>query len=367
MTQERPLEILKILSKAPAVAFHETLVSDLIKEILNDSRILFDEDDFGNIIAKINGSDPSSSPIAFVAHMDHPGFEVNFVSEEKITATPLGGVPYSTFVKGADCFILNEKFEKVSCVLKPNDDIAIREVQVLGIDNLKVNTPIFFNIEDFSMDEEFIHMRALDDLAGCAAIIAALENVIKDSSINTVYGIFTRAEEVGLIGARLLAKAKVLPLNSFIVSVETSSVIPGVIQNEGPVIRTGDASYTFDSEAEQVLLSTRDILKKEDPDFKCQRNLMSAGSCEASAFMANGYRATGVAFPLGNWHNATTEIKDPDSRIGSENIGIFDFLNGVKLIERAMKYAHFWNPKLISERYKHIDEGFMNRLSGKTN
>ena len=366
MNQERPLEILRILSKAPAVSFYEILVSNLIKDILNDSGISLVEDEFGNIIAKINGLDPTIPPIAFVAHMDHPGFEVNAVSEGKITATPLGGVPYSTIYKETDCFVLNEKFERLSCTLKPNPDISTREVNVLGINNLKPQTPIFFNIEDFSVDEEFIHMRALDDLAGCAAIIAALENVIKDPPKNNVYGIFTRAEEVGLIGARLLAKSRLLPMSTFVVSVETSLVIPGVTQNEGPVIRTGDASYTFDSEAEQILLNARDIIKKEDIEFKSQRHLMNAGSCEASAFMANGYRSTGIAFPLGNWHNATTEIKDTDSEIGSENIGIFDFLNGSKLIEKSMNYGHFWDPDLISERYRNIDESFTKRLSNKT-
>lgn len=362
MNQERPLEILRILSKAPAVSFYEILVSNLIKSILNDSGISFVEDEFGNIIAKINGLDPTIPPIAFVAHMDHPGFEVNAVSEGKITATPLGGVPHSTIYKETDCFILNKKFERVSCTLKPNPDISTREVNVVGVDNLKPQTPIFFDIEDFSVDEEFIYMRALDDLAGCAAIIAALENVIKDPPKNDVYGVFTRAEEVGLIGARLLAKSTVLPMSTFVVSVETSSVIPGVVHNMGPVIRTGDASYTFDSQAEQILTMSSNDIKKEYPNFKFQRHLMDAGSCEASAFMAYGYRSTGIAFPLGNWHNATTQIKDPDSGISSEYIGMDDFLNGVILIQIAMEYGRTWEPDSISNRYKEIDPMFIKRL-----
>ena len=38
-------------------------------------------------------------------------------------------------------------------------------------------------------------------------------------------------------------------------------------------------------------------------EFKYQRNLMGAGGCEASAFKAFGYKVTGLAYPLGNWHN----------------------------------------------------------------
>ncbi len=359
---ERALEILEILSKSPSVAFYEVLVAKSIKNILNDSKIVFIEDEFGNIIVELKGSNPEIPPIAFVAHMDHPGFEIESISGEKVMAAPLGGVPNSAISKGAQCFVLNESHERVSCVLTPTEDPSLRLVNVSGADNLEVGLPVFFDLEDFSVDEEFIYMRALDDLAGCAAIITALENVINSPLENSVYGVFTRAEEVGLIGARLLAQSNLLPLNTFVVSVETSSVIPGVTQNKGPVIRTGDASYTFDAQAEQILLMSRDLISKEDSSFKSQRHLMDAGSCEASAFMAYGYKATGIAFPLNNWHNASTEIKDPNSNITSESIGISDFINGTKLIEVAMDYGPFWEPNVVSDRYKKIDPMFIKRL-----
>ena len=38
---------------------------------------------------------------------------------------------------------------------------------------------------------------------------------------------------------------------------------------------------------------------------------MSGGVCEGTAFAVWGYKATRMAFPLGNWHNATTAIRDP--------------------------------------------------------
>ena len=55
-------------------------------------------------------------------------------------------------------------------------------------------------------------MRALDDLAGCASIMAALKILAADENRGEVYGVFTRAEEVGLIGARLLAENGTLPM-----------------------------------------------------------------------------------------------------------------------------------------------------------
>ena len=93
----------------------------------------------------------------------------------------------------------------------------------------------------------------MDDLAGCAAILAALERFAGEGPATDMYGVFTRAEEGGLFGARLMAEAETLPKDTVIVSVESSAVIPGVKQGAGPVIRTGDAMTTFDSEAEGVL------------------------------------------------------------------------------------------------------------------
>ena len=57
---------------------------------------------------------------------------------------------------------------------------------------------------------------------------------------------------------------------------------------------------------------------------------MSGGTCEASGFAAWGYAATGIAFPLGNYHNAT-----PEGEVDAEYIHVEDFWGGVRLIRQA--------------------------------
>ena len=75
---QRALEHLRELGCRPAAPLFEQGPTSYIREVLAglagvDSRI----DDFGNVIAHYaNGSDASQPPIAFVAHMDHPGFEI---------------------------------------------------------------------------------------------------------------------------------------------------------------------------------------------------------------------------------------------------------------------------------------------------
>ena len=362
---KRALDILRLLGGCPATSFHEGLVSRRIVDILDASKIDYRVDMYGNIIARVDGNleaESESLPIAFVAHMDHPGFEVVRYEEELPIATSLGGVPLASITKGANAFYFDEKGNRFKCELEPipgdQNELLVKS-SVLP----PVGAPIVFALDDFSISEDILRMRAMDDLAGCAAIIASLEELKNNPSASEVYGVFTRAEEVGLIGARLLSLEKTLPQNTFVVSVETSSIIPGVTQGEGPVIRTGDASYTFNSEAEQILIMGREAIKSSDSDFKCQRQLMSAGSCEASAFAVNGYRTTGIAFPLGNWHNATTTIRDPYGGVGDEYISVYDFIGGVRLIESSARNVATRNNSPLPSRYRTVPEEQKMRLT----
>ncbi|MEE8046064.1 MAG: hypothetical protein V3T49_04415, partial [Dehalococcoidia bacterium] len=149
----------------------------------------------------------------------------------------------------------------------------------------------------------------------------------------SVYGLFTRAEEVGLVGARLAAEHELLPKDTIVVSVETSSVLPGAEIGEGVVIRTGDRAATFDYEAEAYLSEAAHRIKSTTPDFKVQRQLMSAGGCEAAAFKAFGYKVTGTAFPLGAWHNRG------ESGVEPEFISKDDLFGGAVLLAEAAKLA----------------------------
>ena len=57
---------------------------------------------------------------------------------------------------------------------------------------------------------------------------------------------------------------------------------------------------------------------------------MSGGVCEASAFAVYGYQVTGIAFPLGNYHNAA-----PDGGVEAEFIHVDDYLGGIALLTEA--------------------------------
>lgn len=356
--EQRALDILAGLAKNPAAPFHEWAVAEHILGVLGTLEgVSYGRDDFGNIIARYTSPSiaelPESErepPIAFVAHMDHPGYEIVRPADAPTTESEskhyivqaLGGVPAASMTKPTRAFVLMPDGERIPAEIRPLDTDSSEgsgerqvKVRVESDAELALPTPVVFDLPDFGIDGDTIRMRAADDLAGCGAILSALERLASSNAEADFFAVFTRAEEGGLFGARLMAEAGTLPENTLVVSVESSPLIPGVEQGEGPVIRTGDRVYTFDADAEQVFSAALQSLRATDSDFKAQRQLMSGGGCEATAFAVFGYTVTGLAFPLGNWHNATTTIPDPDGGVDSEYISVSDYLGGVALMAEA--------------------------------
>lgn len=349
--EESGLEILSDLGKFSATSYWEDGPAKYLAERARRVGLDVFEDEYGNVLASKAGTDSDAPGIAFVAHTDHPGYEVVEQDGKRLTFKTLGGVGLAAGQKGTAVHVIASDGRRVDATVVESSDPAgefakSREAAGwLGTDTVIAKTevvedigslprPVVPALPDFDLsDDGMIYMRAADDLGGCAAILAAQESILDVPTVGSVYGLFTRAEEVGLVGARLAAENELLPKNTIIVSVETSSILPGAEIGEGVVIRTGDRAATFDYEAEAYLTEALQRIKSVNPKFKAQRQLMSAGGCEASAFKAFGYKVTGTAFPLGAWHNRG------ESRVEPEFISKDDFVGGAMLIAEAAKLA----------------------------
>jgi endoglucanase len=344
------LEILADLGQFTATSYWEDGPAGYLANRARSAGLDVAIDDWGNVVATKPGTNPQAAGIAFVAHTDHPGYEVVAQDGDQITLKTLGGVGIAAGREGTGILVISKDGERISATVTGADPAEgefpkSREAAGwLGTDTVyarlnndidlgELPRPTVPDLPDFELKNGLIHMRAADDLAGCAAILAALESISEITTEGNVYGLFTRAEEVGLIGARLAAEHKLLPMNTIIISVETSSVLPGAEIGDGVVIRTGDRAATFDYEAEAYLTEAAHRIKSTEPDFKIQRQLMSAGGCEAAAFKAFGYTVTGTAFPLGAWHNRG------ESGVEPEFISEDDFVGGARLLAEAAKLA----------------------------
>jgi len=99
----------------------------------------------------------------------------------------------------------------------------------------------------------------------------------------TVHAVFTRAEEVGWLGAWHLGNNWPFGDGSVFLSIETSRPVNGADFNNGPVVRVGDRLSVFDSEAVAVLMRTA-----SEQGIRVQRCLLDKGACEATAAASAG-------------------------------------------------------------------------------
>ncbi len=286
MHHQKFISLFKRVLSCPTAPFHEQQVADTIRELLAPLKhVTITTDHFGNMIAHYKKG-RSQPKLAFGAHMDHPGW-VKFQGKEEF----LGGVPK---------------------------------------DRLKTHPVEWFNdgefgmwkLKPFELKKGIIHSRVCDDLVGCAAIIALFTELEKANANVNSYGIFTRAEEVGFVGAVELAKNWPLPDGVRFVSLETSAPRGGAEMGNGPVVRVGDRMSVFDDAITAELVDAGVAGK-----IPHQRALLDGGSCEATAMNLYGIPAAGISVILGNYHNCP-----PKKGIREEYVSLADAKNLVKLI-----------------------------------
>ena len=335
--QEFAMDLLEEICGIPTVTFHEKNVANAIASRLAGFNLTITRDPHGNVLSTKAGADADAPSIAFVAHMDHPGFEIVERHGDEYVAGIHGGITRQSLEADVPVLAVTSDGRRVQGrVLGKLGEPEARQV-LMSFDEIitdELPVPVILDLIDFRLDGDVIHARALDDLAGCAATTAALAYISSRDVAGNVYGLFTRAEEGGLFGARLAASNGLVPKDTAIVSVETSHILPGAESGDGVIIRTGDRATTFDDEPERYLRNAAMKLRESDEQFKVQRHLMSGGGCEASAFAPFGYKVTGTSFPLGNWHNGLMqEVVEP------EYIHKNDFTSGVALLCVAAKSA----------------------------
>jgi len=333
LDQHAALDVLRELSAIPTAPLHEQRVARYVWTFLRDIGLAPRADPYGNLIATYHNGD-SPRPVAFVAHLDHPGLEVSTVAPDRTArASLLGAVPAACFERPVPVRILGDNAEAFGTIVGYELDASTGRVETLRLlvdETVKAGDFAIFDLPSFQPDGDQIALRAADDLAGVAAALVALKAIAHERLPGIVSVVFTRAEEIGLIGAALVAEQRLLPPATIVVSLECSRELPGAAAGSGPVIRVGDRTRSFHPDGEALLLAARDRL----PNAPIQRQLMSGGTCEAVAFGLAGYRTTGVALPLINYHNV-----GPDNVIPPERIDARDSLGEVQLLVTAVAVA----------------------------
>lgn len=294
-----------------------------------------ERDGAGNVVLRYggDGADPAR-PLVLVAHLDHPGFVVEEVDGEVATLAFRGGLSAAHAVPGSeiDFFARGATDPRGRGVLL---DASSANGRLTGARARIVNGEApddgfaMWGFAGFEVSGGHITGRVCDDLLGAAMALAALDEVCRLRPRDVaVWGLFTRAEEIGFLGALEAVRLATVPKGAVVLSIECSSALAGAPQGAGVIVRVGDRRSIFHPGLTQALVDAAERKAEADEGFRWQRKLMDAGTCEASAFGACGYRASGLALPLGNYHNAL----DDGTGIGPEHVAVDDYLAGVALL-----------------------------------
>ncbi len=262
------LSILKTLLTQPTAPFHEYHVRAAIEQQLLDvPHVEMGNDAFGNLIATYRKGKRATKPVwVLCAHMDHPAWVKSHGKSSDWEF--LGGLPKSIVEK-----------KETRALMRESGDIA----------------PFGFEVK---IDDEKVEAVACDDIVGCAIIVETFKEVARLGIETTFHAAFTRAEEVGFLGAWHLGKHWPFGKEAVFLSVENSRPVNGAELGEGPIVRVGDKLSIFDNQLVELLMRTA-----AEQGIRVQRSLLDAGACEASALQACGIRSAGVSVPLGNYHN----------------------------------------------------------------
>ena len=316
----------------------------------------------------------TTPPLVIEAHMDHPGFMAReTLPDGRLVAQFLGGVKPSHFGGATAAFWLNDPpaIGSIKHIPAKGRWVPLKVLEATAVD-APVETPpknyiqaIFepppipiprgsigmWNLPDAAIlpDGVTFAARVCDDIAGVAAILCLLDELIAQNMEAHVIGLCTRAEEVGFAGVIAVAQNGWIPKDSRVIGLETSKGSAFAPQGAGPIIRVGDRQGTFSPGLTHFICQSAGMLSDADSTFKWQRKLMDGGTCNSTAFVAFGYDAAGMCVALGNYHNMSIEGDTGHGQgpkagpgIASETIHLDDFSGMVKiLIETARRLPNY--------------------------
>jgi endoglucanase len=333
---------LRELTSLPTAAGHEDAVVEWIERwVASRPHLRLRRDGAGNVIiapgrraraASVRGP----APLFITAHLDHPAFVAIESRGDEVVLEFRGGVhdPYfedaTIEIRDGAGHVHTARVVSLDPKAEPFKRVIARRTDRAGAIAAGDLGRWHFGSDDLPrVHEGILYAHACDDLAGVAAALAALDGLSAGKEAAHVSLLFTRAEEVGFIGAIAACERRSVRLGARLICLETSRSFAESPVGAGPIVRVGDRSSVFDRDLTNAIGATMVAHERARPGFRWQRKLMPGGTCEATAFGAYGYQATCLCLPLGNYHNMI-DIDDVlaggrPARVGPEYISLADF------------------------------------------
>lgn len=317
---------LKALTDLPTASGKEAAVVSWVRTWADKRGLVVKADAGGNLLV----GPPRRSrrrPVVAVAHMDHPALVIEETGAPlagALLAGRLRGGVYAEYLDGAAVQIESEGGPVRGRVVEFDQANQLAFLTARASDVRFGDIARWhFGPATLGVKGDRLAARACDDLAGAAAALSALD-VAVGKGINHFLVLLTRAEEVGFVGAIAACELKTIPAGARVLSIECSRASGDAPVGGGPIVRVGDASSVFSHE---LTNRVTEVVKQSSIPY--QRKLMAGGSCEATAFAALGYEATGLCLALDNYHNMANidlvRAGKRRARLAPEEISLADF------------------------------------------
>ena len=259
-------ELIEEMIRIPGVSGYEDDIREYIRAKVEALGCEVQEDNIGNLMTTIGTDGPH---IVFVAHMDELGLVVTRLEDDgSLRIRKVGGIDDRTLV-GRVVEIKTEKGVVTGVLgLKPPhlmtdsddrkkvvswEDVRVdvgtrsrKETEKLGI---RVLDPMVLKKDISYIGKDVICSRGVDDRAGCAALLDALDQMKEMDLPARVTFAWSVQEEIGLRGAKVIG---FLLRPDYVFAVDTMTTTDGPMQGntyEKVLIGGGPAMRMFDSAA----------------------------------------------------------------------------------------------------------------------
>ena len=279
------VELLRELTEAPGVSGYEREVREIIRKHLRDITVI-EQDRLGSIVCRKSG-DAETPRIMLAGHMDEIGFLVKLITDEGfLRFSPVGGwwghvmLAQQVVIKTRKGDVYGVIGSKPPHILTDEERKKLQDPKDMYIDvgatsaeevkelDIRPGDPIVpvcpFTV--LSTGKTYL-AKALDDRVGCGLVIDVIKGLTREKHPNTVYGVGTVQEEVGLRGARTSSWV-VDPDVGITMEVGIAGDVPGVKKEEaqaklgkGPVIVIRDGSMLPNIRLRDLVVDTADELQ----------------------------------------------------------------------------------------------------------
>ena len=298
---DETLRMLKELTDAPGVPGFEREARLVMERYLEPLADEVSRDRLGSVIGRKRGT-ADEPRIMLAGHLDEVGFMVSLITDQGfIRFQPLGGwwdqvlLAQRVVIKTHKGDVVGVIGSKPPHVLSAEERKKVVEKKDMFIDigasskeeamemGVRLGDPII-PVSDFTVmnNEKYLMAKAWDNRVGCALAIEVLKRLQGQDHPNTVYGVGTVQEEVGLRGAQTSTHA-VEPDVGIALEVSIAGDVPGMKPEEaqsklggGPTLLLYDATLIPNVRLRDPIIETA-----KEENIPLQFDVMPGGGTDA--------------------------------------------------------------------------------------